>query len=198
MPLYHDEEIIRKVWRMRREHPDWGVRRMGDELGVSKDKVHRILKRIEKGDIEIAEDGKVVDRSKPKGIVALEKEVSEKALSQLEKRVVEKEAVKQALIEPSTIGEEVKAPEVAEEVDPLEELLKTPWKIQCDQCETIFEHEFADMERYSLREYGYITVGCHKCKDYPLGIPQEHKIPVRLSDVFRSYITGSRTIKTKK
>jgi hypothetical protein len=43
---------------LRKEHPDWGVRRIGDELGVSKDKVHRILKRIEKGDIEVTEDGK--------------------------------------------------------------------------------------------------------------------------------------------
>jgi len=98
MSLYHDEDIIKKVWRLKREHPDWGVRRIGDELGVSKDKVHRILKRIEKGDIEVTEDGKVIDHSKPKGIVALEKEMSRKALKQLERKTVGKELQNRLLI----------------------------------------------------------------------------------------------------
>jgi hypothetical protein len=194
MPLYHDEDIIRKVWRLRREHPDWGVRRIGDELGVSKDKVHRILKRIEKGDIEVTEDGKVIDHSKPKGIVALEKEMSRKALKQLEKKTVE-ETVKQSSMEPNIMGEV--APEVPEE-DPLEELLKKPWKIQCDQCRAIFEYNFTDMERYNLIEYGCVSIICPKCKDYLLGIPKEHKIFIRISDVFKSYITSSGIIEARK
>jgi hypothetical protein len=196
MPLYHDEDIVRKVWRLRREHPNWGVRRIGDELGVSKDKVHRILKRIEKGDIEVTEDGKVIDHSKPKGIVALEKKMSRKALKRLEKKTVEDETVKQASIEPTIEGGV--APEVPGEADPLEELLKKPWKIQCDQCRAIFEYNFTDMGRYNLVEYGYVSIICPKCKDYLLGIPKEHKIFIRISDVFRSYITSSGIIEARK
>jgi DNA-binding Lrp family transcriptional regulator len=172
-----------------------GIRRIGDELGVSKDKVHRILKRIEKGDIEVTEDGKAIDHSKPKGIVALEEEISRKALRQL-KKTVEEEIVKQASIEPTIEGGV--APEVPGEADPLEELLKKPWKIQCDQCRAIFEYNFTDMERYNLIEYGCVNIICPKCKDYPLGIPKEHKIFLKLSDVFRSYIINSGIIETGK
>jgi hypothetical protein len=43
MLLYHDEQIIRKVWEIKKGHPSWGVRRIGIELGIFKDKVYRIL-----------------------------------------------------------------------------------------------------------------------------------------------------------
>lgn len=189
---------------LKQKHPDWGVRRIGDELGVSKDKVYRILRRIEKGDIEVARDGKVIDRSKPKGAVALQKEASERVLSQLGKRrenvkglrgTVEQHGIKQ-----TPIG----SPEVHEEVDPLEELLlKTSWRIKCDRCGTVFEHKFTDDQSHSLIEEGYTYVSCPKCRDYPsldfLGaFPQDHKIFIRLSDVFRSYLVGSKVLQTKK
>lgn len=73
MPLYHDERLIKKIWELKRKHPDWGVRRIGYSVGVSKDTVHRILKRIRKGDIVITEGGDIIDRSKARGIVAYQK-----------------------------------------------------------------------------------------------------------------------------
>jgi hypothetical protein len=54
------------------------------------------------------------------------------------------------------------------------------------------------MERYNLIEYGCVNIICPKCKDYPLGIPKEHKIFLKLSDVFRSYIINSGIIETRK
>jgi ribosome biogenesis SPOUT family RNA methylase Rps3 len=73
---------IRKVWKLKRKHPRWGIRRISEEIGESKDKVYRILMRIKKGDVEVTEDGKVIDRTEPKGIVARQK--AERALSQEE------------------------------------------------------------------------------------------------------------------
>ncbi|MHA1631785.1 MAG: hypothetical protein ACTSXC_03105 [Candidatus Freyarchaeota archaeon] len=195
MPLYHDEETIRRVWALKRKHPDWGVRRIGAELGLSKDKVHRILKRIEKCDIEVTEDGRVIDRSKPRGIVALQKGASDAALTQLERQAAELAGKVDALstrLEPSLVHEEA---------DPLEELLKTSWKIQCNRCGAVFEHEFTDMERSDLIKIGYAYVGCPKCKDYPPGdvfgvFPSQHKIFIRLSDVFRANLIGSKVVQT--
>lgn len=73
MALYHDERLIKRIYDLKREHPVWGVRRIGQAVGVSKDTVHRILKRIQKGEIVIAESGEVIDAYKPKGIVAYKK-----------------------------------------------------------------------------------------------------------------------------
>jgi len=73
MALYHDEKLIKRIYDLKREHPEWGVRRIGQAVGVSKDTVHRILKRIQKGEIVITESGEVIDASKPKGIVAYQK-----------------------------------------------------------------------------------------------------------------------------
>lgn len=42
-------------------------------MGVSKDTVHRILRRIGRGEIVITESGELIDASKPKGIVAYQK-----------------------------------------------------------------------------------------------------------------------------
>lgn len=39
-------------------------------LNMSKVKVHKILKQIEKDNIEVAARGQVIDKSEPKGIVA--------------------------------------------------------------------------------------------------------------------------------
>jgi len=73
MTLYHDEKLIKRIYDLKREHPEWGVRRIGQAVGVSKDTVHRILKRIQKGEIVITENGEVIDASKPKGIIAYQK-----------------------------------------------------------------------------------------------------------------------------
>ena len=189
MPLYHDEEIIRKVWELRLKHPDWGVRRIGEEIGISKDKVHRILKRIERGDIEVTRDGKVIDRSEPKGIVALQKARSESFLSGVEKPASKKL---------STGGE-------AEETlssDPLEDLLRIPWEIGCDGCKKLFTHSFTDVEINSLEEDGYTYVDCPYCEDrLPgdlLGISSHpHRIFIRISDLFRAYLRKSKSIRTK-
>jgi hypothetical protein len=77
MPLLHDEDLIKRIYDLKREHPDWGVRRIGQAGGVSKDTVHRILRRIDKGDIVITEGGDVIDRSEPRGIVAYQKMAEE-------------------------------------------------------------------------------------------------------------------------
>jgi hypothetical protein len=111
MPLYRDEETIRSVWELKRKHPDWRVRRIGEALNISKDKVQRILRRIEKGEIEITESGKVMDGSKPRGIVAYQ------------------QMAKQTL-EPSPVSAEAQVTPS----DPLEALLKSPWNIECDKC----------------------------------------------------------------
>lgn len=77
MPLYHDKQLIKRVWELKRKHPDWGVRRIGYSLGVSKDTVHRILKRIRKGDIVVTEGGDVIDRSEARGVVTYQKAANE-------------------------------------------------------------------------------------------------------------------------
>jgi len=189
MPLYHDEETIRRVWELRLRHPDWGVRRIGEELGISKDKVHRILKRIERGDIEVTRDGKVIDRSRPRGIVALQKARSGGFLS---------EAGKPASKKPSTRG----GAEEALSSDPLEDLLKTPWEIECDGCKKSFTHSFTDEEIKSLEEDGYTYVDCPYCEDrLPgdlLGISSRpHRIFIRMSDLFRAYLRKSKSIRAK-
>jgi len=189
MPLYHDEETIRKVRELRRKHPDWGVRKIGEELGISKDKAHRILKRIERGDIEVTKDGKVIDRSKPKGIVALQKAVSESFLSGGEKPASKKL---------STGSEAEEAPSS----DPLEDLLRIPWEIECNVCKKPFTHSFTDAEINSLEEDGYTYVDCPYCEDrLPgdlLGIfSRPHGIFIRMSDVFRAYLRKSKSIRTK-
>ena len=189
MPLYHDEETIRKVWELRLRHPDWGVRRISEELGISKDKVHRILKRIERGDIEVRRDGKVIDRSEPKGIVALQRARSGGFLSEAERPASKK---------PSTGGEA----EEALSSDPLEDLLRTPWEIECDGCKRSFTHSFTDAEIKSLEEYGYAYVDCPYCEDrLPgdlLGISSHpHGIFIRMSDLFRAYLRKSKSIRAK-
>jgi len=189
MPLYHDEETIRRVWELRLRHPDWGVRRIGEELGISKDKVHRILKRIERGDIEVTRDGKVIDRSEPKGIVALQRARSRGLLSGAERPASKK---------PSTRGEV----EEALSSDPLEDLLKTPWEIECDRCKRSFTHSFTDEEVKSLEEYGYTYVDCPYCEDrLPgdlLGISSHpHRVFIRMSDLFGAYLRKSKSIRAK-
>lgn len=186
MPIYHDEEIVRKVWELKQKHPDWGVRRIGQALDISKDKVHRILKRIKKGEIEITSKGKVLDTSEPKGIVAYQ------------------QAVKQASEPPKTFGENMTTQEKtetqAEQLDPLRALLKAPWNIICDKCGSLLEHNFTDEEKQSLIENGYTYVGCPQCKDHPPGdilgaFPSNHRIFIRLADIFRAYLNKSKLIR---
>jgi hypothetical protein len=192
MPLYHEEEIIRRVWELKHKHPSWGVRRIGDELGISKDKVYRILRRIEKGDIDVTRDGRVIDRSKPKGVIALLKARRESTLSPSDDRKPPHE-------QPST------AAKVAETFrsDPFENLLKSAWEIECDKCGKPFKHSFTDEEICSLESNGYAYVDCPTCKDYPLGdiaelFPTNHKVFIRMADVFRTYLLQSRIIKVRE
>jgi len=46
MPIYNDEELVKKVWGLKQKNPELGVRRIGQVLEISKDKAYRILKRI--------------------------------------------------------------------------------------------------------------------------------------------------------
>jgi hypothetical protein len=136
---------------------------------MSKDKVQRILRRIEKEEIEITESGKVMDRSKPKGIVAYQ------------------QMAKQTL-EPSSVTSS----------DPLETLLKSPWNIECDKCGKPFQHSFTDVKTRNLIKNSYAYVECPTCTDNPPGdifgiITSSRKIPIRLADIFRSH----NTIKAK-
>jgi hypothetical protein len=187
MPLYHDEEVIRKVWELKRKHPRWGVRRIGEEIGESKDKVYRILRRIKKGDIEVTDDGKVIDHTEPKGIVARQK--AERALSQGETSKSK---------QPQVGGNHQKT-----SLDPLEEVLKSDWEIECDKCKGLFKHTFTDGEVYNLIKDGFAYISCPECEDYaPWDIaqlfPTDHRVFVRLSDVFRAYIQNSKAIKIMK
>jgi len=185
MPIYHDEELVRKVWELKRKHPEWEVRRIGQALGISKDKVHRILKRIKKGEIKVTSKGKVVDKSEPKGIIAYQQTVRQTS-------------------EPSrTLNEDMitqEKPETVEQPDPLEALLKTPWNIECDKCGNRFEHILTDEETCSLIENGYTYVDCPQCKDHPPGdilgaFPSNHRIFIRLADIFRAYLNKSKLIR---
>jgi hypothetical protein len=191
MPLYHEEETIRRVWELKHRHPNWGVRRIGAELGISKDKVHRILRRIKKGDIEVTKDGKVIDRSKPKGLVALLEARRERRLSLSEEG-------KPLPEQPST------ATKITETLpsDPLKDLLKSAWEIECDKCGKPFKHSFTDEEICSLESSGYAYVDCPTCKDYPPGdiaglFPTNHRLFIRMADVFRAYLQHSRVIKVR-
>lgn len=184
MPIYHDEEIVKKVWELKCKHPDWGVRRIGAEIGESKDKVHRILKRIEKGDIEVTKNGKVIDHWKPKGVVARRME-RVKSIS-------------------SMAGGENQEPNRGESIptDPLEKLLKSPWEVECESCGKTFKHSFTDEEISSLEKEGYAYVECPTCKDYApydlLGLfPTSHKMFIRMVDIFRAYLKGLKVIKVK-
>ena len=152
MPLYHDKEVIRKVWELKRKHPRWGVRRIGEEIGESKDKVYRILRRIKKGDIEVTEYGKVIDRTEPKGIVARQKTKLERALSQEETSKSNQPQVRENPHETSS--------------DPLEEVLKSDWEIECDKCKGSFKHNFTDEEVYNLIKDGFAYISCPECEDY--------------------------------
>jgi DNA-binding MarR family transcriptional regulator len=185
MPLYHDEEIVRKVWMLKCEHPAWGVRRIARELGVSKDKVHRILRRIERGDIEVADDGRVFDRSKQRGAIASCKARSERSLS------------------PSDKGK-LKIKQFAETScsDPLEDLLKSVWEIECDKCGNLFKHSFTDEEICNLKRDGYAYVECPTCMDYPPGdfaclLPTNHRVSIRMADIFRAYLMKSKVIRVR-
>jgi len=189
MPFYRDEEIIRKVWELKRKHPRWGVRRIGGEIGESKDKVYRVLRRIKKGDIEVTEDKKVIDRTEPKEIVARQKAKLERALSQEETSKSK---------QPQVGGNPQKTSS-----DPLEEVLESDWEIECDKCKGLFKHTFTDEEIYNLIKNGFAYVSFPECKDYaPWDIaqlfPTDHRVFVRLSDVFRAYVQKSRTIKIMK
>jgi len=186
MPIYHDEEIVRKVWKLKQKHPDWGVRRIGQALDISKDKVHRILKRIKKGEIEITTKGKLIDKSEPKGIVAYQ------------------QTARQTSKPPQTFDENIITQEKpkthAKQPDPLEALLKIPWNIECDKCGNRFEHILTDEEACSLIEKGYTYIDCLYCKDYPPGdilgaFPSNHRIFIRLADIFRAYLNKSKLIR---
>jgi len=194
MPLYHDEEIIRKVWELKQKHPDWGVRKIGKEVGKSKNKVYRILRRINKGDIKVTKSGKVIDRSKPKGIVALQKAKKPyKTLSRSEKEMpVPKKQGNQ--VEHAEVPIEPKTP------DPLDDLLRGSWEIECDKCGKLFEHKFTNEEINGFKSSGYVYVDCPTCKDYPPGdivgfFPSNHRVFIRLANVFGAYLRHSRIIK---
>jgi len=181
MPIYHDEELVKKVWQLKQKHPDWGVRRIGQALTISKDKVHRILKRIKKGEIEVTSKGKVIDKWEPKGIVAYQ------------------QTAKQTFDE-SMPQEKSGTP--TEQPDPLEALLKAPWNIECDKCGKRFEHNLTYEETRSLIENGYTYVDCPQCKDYPPGdvlgaFPYNHRIFIRLADFFRAYLNKSKLLRLK-
>jgi len=52
---------------------------------------------------------------------------------------------------------------------------------------------------HGLKENGYAYVDCPKCKDYILGaFPYNHRIFVRLADIFRSHLQGSKDDQGKK
>ena len=107
-------------------------------------------------------------------------------------------AGKPASKKPSTGGEA----EEALSSDPLEDLLRTPWEIECDGCKKSFTHSFTDVEVKSLEEYGYAYVDCPYCEDrLPgdlLGISSHpHRIFIRMSDLFRAYLRKSKSIRAK-
>jgi hypothetical protein len=179
MPLYHDEEIVRRVWMLRNEHPSWGVRRIARELGVSKDKVHRILRRIEKGDIEVASDGRVFDHSKQRGTAALSK------------------AMRGSM---GSSPQDGKSQNFSS--DPLETILKSVWEIECDKCGNLFKHSFTDEEICNLKRDGYAYVECPTCMDYPPGdfaclLPTNHRVSIRMADIFRAYLMKSKVIRVR-
>jgi phage FluMu protein Com len=92
---------------------------------------------------------------------------------------------------------------LTENTDPLNELLKGFWEIECDKCGKMFKHSFTDEEIYSLESNGYTYVDCPTCKDYPPydiagWLPANHRIFIRLAYVFRAYLQGSRIIKVKE
>jgi len=98
----------------------------------------------------------------------------------------------------STGGEAKEAPSS----DPLEDLLRTPWKIECNGCKKPFTHSFTDVKVKSLEEDGYAYVDCPYCEDrLPgdlLGISfHPHRIFIRMSDLFRAYLRKSKSIRTK-
>jgi len=108
------------------------------------------------------------------------------------------EAGKPASKKPSTRG----GAEEALSSDPLEDLLKTPWEIECDGCKKSFTHSFTDEEIKSLEEDGYTYVDCPYCEDrLPgdlLGISSRpHRIFIRMSDLFRAYLRKSKSIRAK-
>jgi len=151
--------------------------------------VHRILKRIERGDIEVTKDGKVIDRSGPRGVVALQGARSGGFLSG---------AGKPASKKPPAGGEA----EEALSSDPLEDLLRTPWEIECDGCKRSFMHSFTDEEVKSLEEDGYTYVDCPYCEDrLPsdlLGITSHpHRVLICMSDLFRAYLRRSKSVRAK-
>lgn len=85
--------------------------------------------------------------------------------------------------------------------DPLKELLKSPWEIECDKCGKHFMHTFTDEELNSLEDSGAF-IECPTCKDYPPfdvfgSFPTNHKVFIRMADVFRAYLQGSRIIEVK-
>jgi hypothetical protein len=189
MPIYHDEELVKKVWELKQKNPDWGVRRIGQVLKISKDKAHRILKRIKKGEIEVTSKGKIIDKSEPKGVVA------------------HQQTARQALEPTQTFDESIitqeKSETLAEQQDPLEALLKAPWNLECDKCRNRFEYNFTDEETRILIENGYTYIDCTQCKDYPLGdifgaFPYNHRIFIHLADFFRAYLNRSKLIRPSK
>jgi len=139
--------------------------------------------------MEVTKDGKVIDRSKPKGIVTLQKAGSESFLSGEEKPASKK----------LSTGSEAKE---ALSLDPLEDLFKILWEIECNECKKLFTHSFTDVEVNSLEEDGYTYLDCPYCEDRLsgdlLGISSRpHRIFIRMSDVFRAYLRKSKSIRTK-
>ncbi|MEM3833363.1 MAG: hypothetical protein QW128_07230 [Thermoprotei archaeon] len=192
MLIYHDKELVKKVWEVKRKHPDWGIRRIGEVLGVTKDKMHRILKRIERGDIEVTEKGEVIDRSEPKGIIAKQRVSAQRPSVQ---QLREPEAV-EASSKPQSeaLIDVTQSPQQ----DPLEALLKGSWKVEYDWCGRLLDPNW---NVYNLIDSDYDYVTCLKCVVHPLSIPgifsYNHKVFIRLADVFRAYLQGSRIVRTK-
>jgi len=75
---------------------------------------------------------------------------------------------KPASKKPSTGGEA----EEALSSDPLEDLLRIPWEIECNGCKKSFTHSFTDVEIKSLEEPTWtvhtVKIACLAiCQEYP-------------------------------
>jgi hypothetical protein len=68
MPVtYYDEEVVRRVIELRKLN--WGYRRIGDAVGISKDAARRIWKAYTEGRIRLKKGGAVEFTHKPAGVI---------------------------------------------------------------------------------------------------------------------------------
>jgi len=69
---YYDEDVVRRVIELRKRN--WGYRRIGDAIGISKDAAMRIWKAYEEGRIRLRDDGTVEFVHKPAGVIKYQME----------------------------------------------------------------------------------------------------------------------------